>query len=116
MELAHRGVYPSFPPQRCEFGITNGRFTAVWASSKWPCTAETSGIFPLLGDHLQFLHRRYAIRWVKAAMRVLGTLQKPSSAALPVSPEVAVRIKNILFSLPAERAPSALAKPEAPYL
>lgn len=57
------------------------------------------GISPCLRGHLQFLDLRYPVTRIEDNDLCARNVRKPAMAALPVSPEVAVRM-TISFSKP----------------
>ncbi len=81
----------------------NTRFTPVWQSSKLPRTAHTCTFWPVVVT--------ICLRWMSLTppsgnstpMRTPSASLKPSSAALPVSPDVATRMQKVWSSSPRSR-------------
>ena len=92
MELAEDSRAP-FPSSRFPASTAaNTFFTPVWASSKLPLMPQEQTLPPSWVTIWAFCTADTPFSGKNTMIFVPGTSWKPSRAALPVSPEVAVRI------------------------
>ena len=88
----------------------NTFFAPVWQSSKLPRTPHTCTLRPrCVAICLNWMSLTPPSGYI-TPMDTPSTSRKPSSAALPVSPEVATRMRKSWSSLPCSRSWAALAE------
>ena len=111
MELALDSATPWAASRRSANAASENTFlTPVWQSSKLPRTAHTCTFSPVCVT--------ICLRWMSLTppsgnstpMRTPSASLNPSNAALPVSPEVATRMRKSWSSCPRSRSAPALAE------
>ena len=90
IELAEVSSCPRARSSSSPASAAKARFTPVWQSSKLPRTAQTVTFCPSCVSICARCTFDTPPCGKNTKIRVPGTSWKPSSAALPVSPEVAV--------------------------